>query len=346
MSEKCGKSAGWFLLGLLLTVLSGCVKNEFKVEVELEDGVEGHFTFMYYASDPEKGWLVEEVVLPDKGKLEFTGKTRFPTLVYVFTRGHQSEGIFYAERGDRLTVSKGGSQPNFWQIKGNSLSEGLSEWRIANKEALAAGGKKINEAVARYVEKNRENPVAALLLLLYYERGADEPGFRRLWDSLEGKAASGEWTRLAGRLDVETSGSFPTMPKQILLNSMEHGLDTIRPGRVPILLYFASNGVDGRAEDIKRLRQLTRDWGDSSKRIIAEIGLDPDSGSRSWPVRRDSLKTVIHAWMPLGLSDSIPISLGVGSIPRFVVIDRKGKAVYNGRHREAAAGRFEAEMKK
>ena len=46
---------------LLTLLLGGCVKNEFDVEVSLPERVSGHYSFLYYASDPVKGWFAEEM---------------------------------------------------------------------------------------------------------------------------------------------------------------------------------------------------------------------------------------------------------------------------------------------
>ena len=330
-----------WLAGLLLLLLAGgCVKNEFEVEVATRDDVSGHFTFLYYASDSRRGWLVEVVKMPENGKLSFVGKTRNPSLVYVFTQGREPKAVFYVERGDKITVSDAGPSPVEWKIKGNAITEGLTTWRLDHQTEVRDGGKSLNAAVAAYVKDHRSDPVSALLLLLYYDRHDDEREFPKLWDSLEGEAARTEWMELAARADLSAGGDFTRLPRQIIINSLENGVDTIVPGRVPAILYFGRNGISRREADVWILRRLSEEWNDSGQRVIAEIGMDADSTARTWPVRHDSLRRAVHGWMPLGLSDSVAISLGVGRVPTFIVLGRKGERLYNGQDRDKAAEIF------
>ena len=47
---------------MALLVMTGCVKNEFKVKFDLPSDIDRTYTLLYYASDPSKGWIEEEVV--------------------------------------------------------------------------------------------------------------------------------------------------------------------------------------------------------------------------------------------------------------------------------------------
>ena len=52
----------------LLTLLLGMCQDEFDVEVSLPEKVSGHYSFLYYASDPAKGWFAEEMMMVEKGR--------------------------------------------------------------------------------------------------------------------------------------------------------------------------------------------------------------------------------------------------------------------------------------
>lgn len=331
------------LLTLLLLLVFGlsCTRNEFTVEVELPEDASSHYTLLYYASDPAKGWLVENVVTPVDGKMTMRGITRNPTVVYIFGNGRHPATVLYAERGDRLECKASSGQPSSWVFSGNGVTERLTGWISTNKELLKGDAAAVNKQVAAYVEKNHEDPVSTILLLTFYDRGEDEKGFRRLWGMLSGDASKEKWTTIAGRADLLAfDGSFADIPKEFVVNSVENGADTVRLGKVPVLLYFSRQGVTDRDLDIKALRRVSDSWPDSSGRIIADIGFDADSASRAWPVKRDSLRNAIHAWMPLGPADSTAMRLRVSRVPLFILFDAGGKEIYRGDDRDRAAELF------
>ena len=195
------------VLLMLIVLLGGCVKNEFTVGFSLAGSVDATFRMLYYASDPRKGWVVESVVSVQKGKAETKLVTRNPCLVYVSATGAGSAStFFYARRGDNIEITGGGGDPLSWTITGNKINERLTEWRLANRKLLSARGEDayvaLNKAVAQYVAANSDDPVSTLMLLLYYDRGRDEEGFRKAWAKLSGDALDGEWRELVSRSDM------------------------------------------------------------------------------------------------------------------------------------------------
>lgn len=336
MSRFC-RSLPAALWLMLLTLLTGCVRNEFKVRFDLSAGVDATYRMLYYASDPSKGWVVESVVAVQKGKAESTLVTRNPALVYVFTSGSEPATFFYARRGDEIRISGDGKDPMSWSISGNKINERLSEWRLANRSLLTARGASasgvtaLNKAVAGYAAGHPDDPVSTLLLLLYYDRDADEAGFRSAWSKLSGDALDGEWRELVSRSDMlEDVPESQPMPRRIVLNTVQTGCDTLTPGRVPMLLYFSRTSCEAYRDHIDSLRRLSRAYTDSSRRVIANVQLEPDSSVRWQSVRADTLSGVVQAWMPLGVSDPTARELGVRRFPFFIVVGRDGKKAYSG----------------
>ncbi|MCM1370086.1 MAG: hypothetical protein NC204_06905 [Candidatus Amulumruptor caecigallinarius] len=333
-----------FSLLLVATMLSGCKKSEFKVKVELPASVEQTYTLLYYASDSQKGWLTEGVLQVHGGKGEYTGATILPTLVYVFNGGNEPATIFYAEKGDNISVAGDSKDPASWKFKGNKITEQLSDWQTANRTVLASrDSKKINGAVKKYVASNSDNPVAAIILQSYFTRIGNSDEFSRLMSSLKGDAADSKWTNLVSRNDLMgNTVSKGGLPQKILLKSIPSGCDTISTGKVPALLYFSSSEAESYREDIMQLRDLCKAYGDSSKRVIANISFDTDSVRRSFMVRSDSLPKAIQAWMPLGISDPTAVAMGVSSVPCCIVIDSKRNVIYKGTDVKSAANAFKA----
>lgn len=339
---------------LLSVLISGCVKNQFTVEFSLDPQASQTYKTLYYASDSKKGWIVEGVLQVEQGKGKMVLPTRNPTIVYVFTGSNIPATFFYAERGDKVTISGKGVNPLDWDFSGNKINEGLSKWRKDNRGLLdnimmPSGNKtfeKLNSAVAKYVAANPDNPVSTILLLEYYDRRGDEEGFRKCWAKLKGDAAKGKWREVVSRNDMIDEPGKQELPKEIILNTVGTGCDTIKIGGVPVLLNFSKSSISNYRETAKKIRELSVESDDSSSRIIANILLEPDSILRWQNARNDSLVNVVEGWAPLGLSDSQVKVLGISRLPQTLVIDSLGKVVYRGDDLKKAADEFKKLLKK
>lgn len=332
---------------LLTLLLGGCLKNEFDVEVSLPEKVSGHYSFLYYASDPVKGWFAEEMMMVDKGKGAVTGRTNNPSLVWIMDPSGKPAAVFYVERGDRIRITGDSENPASWRVKGNGITESLDEWRHANRASISSmDSRKVNAAVTAYVRENPSDPVSAILMAVYYDRRDDEAGFARTWKMLRDDALDKEWVDLVSRSDISTGGPWMRrVPREVVLKSVGNGVDTLRFGRKPALLYFSYVDSEGRREAVAEMRRICRKYPDSLSRIIAEISLETDSMTRIWPMRGDSLSTVVKGWMPLGPADDAAVSLGVEEVPLFIVAGKSGKEVYRGESPGEASKAFEKEMK-
>lgn len=332
---------------ILLTLLTGCKRNEFRIQFHLPGTINDSFTMLYYASDSEKGRLTDRVAVITGGSGEVKCATVYPTLVYVFKGSNEPSLVIYAERGDQITVTGDNDSPNTWQVEGNEINKNLTAWRLKNREVLSSRNpQKVNDAVAGYVKANPDNPVATLLLQVYYDRGSDPKGFDRLFKLLKGHAVDPQWTDLISRNDMlggYAPASFKTGP--IILRTAGNGCDTIRFDSIPALLYFNNNYTD-RMADIVRLKELLKERPDSGNPQIIDVNMEPDSSSWRYQTRRDTLKGAIRAWIPLGLSDTVTRSLGVRSVPTFLIIGNGGTILYRGASIDTAQVRFRKFIKR
>ena len=340
------------LTSLMLFVLLGaCRKNEFAVEFDLPEGVDQTYRVLYYASDPVKGWVVESVVSVEKGKALMQAPTHNPAIVYVFGNGREPATFFYAERGEKIAVTGGNNNPASWDFSGNKINEGLNAWRKTNRDLLLkrkaqdnAVVDSLNAAVVKYAKQHPEDPVSALLLLEYYDRGADEDGFRSAWALLKGEAVDGRWRELVSRADMLELPRAEKFPSEIVLKRAGGGLDTLTFGKRPALLRFSRANVPDYGTSTKQLRSLATE-SDSDSRIIANVLLEPDSMVRQQNRRRDSLANVVEAWVPLGVSDPVVSKLGVMRLPYVIVVDTTGKLLYRGSDLQKAIDLFKPQLK-
>lgn len=333
-----------FIAILLLLILPGCKKNEFTVTFSFQKDVNSTCRMLYYASDSHKGWYIETAADIREGKGELKGITHNPTLVFLFN-GSKPTSFFYAERGDKIVITGKDKDPATWTITGNKINERLSTWRTANLSKLQ-DTKSCNKAVESYIKSNTDDPVSALLLMLYYDRRSDEKGFQKLLKMLTGDAAKPKWSELISRSDFLTgTPESSKMPNRLIL-STSNGKDTVKTVGKPMLMIFTRTSDFHHDDMIKSLLALSREWKDSTARIIIDYNIDTDSISRYRSVKYDSISGVIRAWVPLGFSDPQMTSIGVSEIPSARVSDAKGKVIYFGDDIEEAITKFKKYQKK
>lgn len=343
------------LLLFLTVILSSCSKNEFDIKFELTPSADGTYRAIYYASDPKKGWIVENVVNIQQGKAHLTGMVYNPCIVYLCRTSNAAQGLYlYVERGDDFTISGDGSDPAAWHVDGNKLTRQLDEWRAENRDVIvkARSGREADiaplcRAVDSFVTSHPDDPAAAIILMAYYDRGYDPGRFSALMKSLRDDAADRKWIDMMARNDMPADEpAIPAIPKSLVFATVATGCDTITPGHLPTLLYFGKASLQPYRDDIAKLRQLSRTSGDSASRIIANVSFEPDSMTRWHSVNVDSLQASVQAWVPLGLSDSQIKQLGVRRIPYLIVIDRKAKAIYSGTDTDRAIETFRSLLPK
>ena len=316
----------------LLMLAGACKRNEVKVTFQLPATVTDAFRMIYYASDPVKGWYIEKVGAVQGGKGEVVLPTRYPTVVFFPGSGMIPRCAFYAERGDNIKISGDSNDPWSWTVKGNKITDAWNDWRFANMKALKDGDTKaINAAVAKFVTENPDNPLSAILLLVYYDRKADEAGFRKCWDKLKDDALQPKWLELVARTDM--LDNIPTNKQpvdKLIVASIGNGVDTLRFKGKPLMIYFWRDEDEGRNENIERFRKTAAAFGDSSARILADISFDPDSSGWAYRIRRDTVKKAVRGWIFKGEADSVISRMKVPGTPWFVVGDKKGKLLYEG----------------
>lgn len=335
------------LLAGILMFAGACRRNEVKVEFKLPAAVSDAYSMVYYASDKDKGWYVETVGAVQGGKAEMLLPTRYPTIVFFTGTGSTPRCAFYAERGDQIKITGDNGDPWTWRVSGNKLSEAWSDWRIANSKVLKDGDYKAkNAVVTKFVRENPDKPLSTLLLLVYYDRRSDEAGFRKTWEMLEGDALQPKWIRLLSRADLlDDSPQFGDKVDQMIVSSLGNGVDTIHFKGKPLMIYFWREEDEGKGEFLERFRKTAVEFGDSDKRLMADISFDPDSSGWVYRIRRDTVKKSIRGWIYRGEADSVVRRMSIPGTPWFVVGDSKGKFLYEGPESLKADSIFRSLMK-
>ncbi len=340
----------------MVLTLTGCVKNEFKIDFEFPQDHIGNYLLTYYAWDSRGGRWIEHTALIQEGKATAKCITRLPTLVYVADASMPSNSmIIYAERGDEIKVSGDQREMSGWGVKGNKVAERWSDWRkgaYTKKNDTKAFEKGIEE----YVKKNPSDELSAMLLLTEWNRRENPEGFVKLWNSIDKDVRNQQIIEMCGvpdllgvefttRADGNLEYSKDAKLKSLAVRTRDRGLDTLRFSKAKgSILYFYAENNSARRESVDSLNSLGKAYKDSTKRIIADIYMDSDSVTWINAIRRDSLKGGVRAWQPRGVAEDAMVKMGVTRVPWYVVKDSKGKETYSGDDLKKAMAAFRKVM--
>lgn len=339
-------------------MLTGCVKNEFKIDFEFPKDHIGNYLITYYAWDSRGGRWMEQTASIQEGVAAAGGITRLPTLVYISDASSPSNSLaIYVERGDQIKVTGEGRDMSGWTVKGNKVSELWTEWR---KEAYPKkrDNKAFEKSIEEYVRRNPSSELSVLILMTEWNRRENPEGFVKLWNSIDESVKDQQLIEMCGAPDL-IGVEFATNAKGKLeysknaglkifpLRSRDNGLDTLKFSKVRgSILYFYSDNDSERRETADSLKALSKAYPDSTKRIIADVFMDSDSVTWVNFIRRDSIKGGIRGWEPRGLAEEDIVKLGVARVPWFVVKDKQGKETYSGDELKEAVKAFRKIMGK
>ncbi|MCM1490826.1 MAG: hypothetical protein NC095_08375 [Muribaculum sp.] len=348
---------------LFLVLLSGCMKNEFSLQFEFPKDHIGNYMVDYYAWDSKKGSWIESVASVQGGKATVRCITNRPTLVYIRDASSSSNSIVvYAERGDELVISGDKSDMNTWMVKGNKESKRWSEWRNKNASVLFNGkenfSKEKEKAISDFVNANKNSALSTMILLTEWDRNVNPDGFLKLWNSIDDDAKDRQLLEMCGcpdligvEFEVNAEGKLARTKenkhKQLVFRTRDNGLDTLKFNKVKSsLLYFFTENNSERGVVMDSIKALTKTYNDSTKRIIADICLRPDSMVWINSLRSDTIKGMVRAWSPAGFADHNLIRLGVIREPWFIVMRKDGTDAYSGKDLNDAIAAFRKEMDK
>lgn len=332
------------LLLILVVFFVGCARNEVKLTFELPADVNSPCRILYYASGKKGGVIRETVAEINAGKGEIILPTQYPALIYLFSPSSKiPAALIYAERGDKIVVAGKSADVSEWEIKGNKVTEALTQWRIDNISLISSkDSDKLNKVVGEYVARHPDSPAAAIILYFYFDRRGHEKEFVDLQNKLENKVLENErlmdaisMSDLFTQLPMETA-----FPRQLILTGEEGYADTLllTKGKAKFL-FFRPSGNIRDVIPMDTLKKMAKK--DTAGHHIAELYMDSDSLSWRRHVRKDTIPEMSRLWMPLGMLDSVAMSMQVRTLPYYIVVDSKGKEIYRGDDWKEARKKFE-----
>ncbi|MCH5229126.1 MAG: hypothetical protein J1F12_03920 [Muribaculaceae bacterium] len=321
-----------FIFLCCLCLLAACGKNQFTLEFKLESDITENYNVTFYDTDKDRGGVtVQAVASVREGVCMLDGVTKLPTLVYITPRKKTYPLVIYAEKGSRIEISGTGNYPLEWQVKGNKINEEISNWREKNLDFLLNNQTdSINNRVEEYVRQNPENPVAAILLGVYFDRTDYENEYLKLRYELKGEARSSYWKELLGRSDLfEQDNYLPARLESVIMRSINRGVDTFSLNNNPGIVFFWQTGYAQRNNMIDSIKAISKEFPDSITHI-ADICLDIDSVGWRNAMKKDSLENIKRFWAPSGLNDPTVRKFRVKRIPYVIVFGKEGQQEYRG----------------
>lgn len=324
------------LLAIILTLmLTGCTKKEFTVTFSLDPPADGNYRVVCFAADKRGARPVETIASLQQGKAELTLPCLLPTLLYIIpTTGSTERPLaIYAEKGDKISITGSGNHPAVWIADGSETNRELTAWRINHSDALLHGSAEtLNKAVADYVAKHPDSRASLIMMLTTFDRAADEPLFRKLWQKLDKKLRTPEILAIAARADLLATVPAPgkSIGDAVTARLLDDSLVTLRHADAQATLYWfrTASDRDGK-DDADSLRRYFRRHAPDSVRL-ATVAFDADSLAMRRSVRLDSIPKAFPLWEPEGAAGKLATRLSVGHTPYYIVVDRKGNTLYRG----------------
>lgn len=317
------------LLALLLLCCGACTKNEFTVSADMGNkGVTESLTLVYYALDKIGGRVISQTVPVVEGKLEARCVTVLPTVVYLYS-GARLQLIFYAEKGDKITID---TRKTPWTAGGNDINEQCAKWLTANATAVNNGSQRdVNKAVAAQVREHPSDKLSLLLLLTQYTGSINPNEFASLWQTLDPDLRDDDKLLRAIGKNGDTMALEPASPKKIAkvrLHARGDSLLSVKTADADTTLFFFWGLPTRRMEEGKRLRRRLEQR-HSGVRVI-DINMEADTIGWAYILENDSTRNWHHAWAPGAEQNSALQQFEITGDPFYVMTDRQGRQIYRG----------------
>lgn len=326
------KPLQFVLFGLCLLLFSSCGKHEVRLVFDLSSPVSTPCRITYFEEGEKGGVYRENAADIRDGKGKFRIPAYYPTLLFLYpASGRTASAIIYAEPGDEIKITGSGEDMAAWNIEANKTSDELSVWYKKNSPLISRNDRtKLNEAAAEFVNKNPDSKAAAIILFLFFDRRNHEAEFLNLKSKINKKILSDKDFMRALSLADQIAGldDAYNIPNKIVRTGISGYVDSLELKKSKSTLLIFRNGSSNvksyQNDSIGKLISANKAL------TVAEFFGDPDSLAWRREIERDSIAGMKRFWMPLGLADSISISMGVKRFPYLIVVDSVLKVRYRG----------------
>lgn len=314
----------------LLLATVGCKNNSsFKVEGDIAGAVSTNLHIVYPGNDV----LNNVMIAARDGKFTFEGRSDEPTMVQILDNEYNLIGFLYAENGDNIKVHISGRPLAISAIEGNDVNLRLSKWLTANADILKSkDSSRINKAIAAYAGANHDDIVSSMLVVSLYDAQNDPVGALQLLENLSPQARPGHIVEgLSMGLQRVAAPQATGKVKTIEYLSYADSMASFKPATAKRSLLVFTGEVRHRADTLLTGLRTAKNEGAN----VVEFTLSTDTFTWRASVRDDST-TWTHGWIPGGLSAPTVSTLGIPTLPFFIVTDGTGRQLYRGASLTAA----------
>ncbi|MCM1450546.1 MAG: hypothetical protein NC082_09390 [Clostridiales bacterium] len=275
------------------------------------------------------------------GKFQFICSSDVPVAIDLYTRSLARIGSVVAVNGDNVEASFTMNEPGTMNIKGNDISEQLSEFYRKNATIINEGnGEVINKAIADFVGRNSGNPVSLFLILSLFDTSVHP----ELADSLltvidYDRRNLGEMVAgYKALLDIHPDSVNRFLP--ISLYTIGDSMTTIRPidGKGVLLAITDAVGFGTPDSLIARFNNIQS----RLKGVARVTHFTVANDSVAWANAGHDVKPKFtRCWDPMGVAIPEFACLSINRVPWYVSADSTGVIIYRGDNEEMAIAAFE-----
>ncbi len=323
------------IIAAFFTLLCGCSDTErFVIEGQFEGEAPQSVRALYYA----QGALQNAPVSVREGKFQIDGRSSEPVIVDIYLPDKTRIATLVVRNGEKVKL-KVSAKPYSFSAEGDDTSEELSKWVKDNASVLSgASTVEINEVIGKYIEHNRDNLLATVLLLSYYDSSVDPLAAARLFDMIDADARPSYmvegYSEMLGRMKVGIEG---VVVDPISYYVGRDSANIFLPKENRYTLLALTSTLHGRDTIVGELARLV----DNDSVKVLELSVDTDSTIWRRSIAPDSASWK-QGWLPGGVMSAGLEQLALPRLPYFVIVDSVGNQLLRSSSVTAAGMRASA----
>lgn len=313
------------------TLLCGCSSDSFYIEGEVEGLGTQNVRIVYVAND-----AVQNVWVPAmESKFNFSGISREPTVVELYSRDLTRIAHFVMQNGDEISLKGKLSEPYVLTVEGDKLNTRWAEWVASHASEIAKGDSEaVRQAIEKLVKNTPDDPLVPLLVGYDYMFSTTdaEPALRLLAQLPDSEMKTLAEAHIGAVSDgsAASPGRGGRIPSFALITNADTLTSFVAGRSRASLLYFWLPENATHRADIRLMKRIKNRF-TAAQLQLADISLESDTAVWKRTLRGDSAMTQWpHFWALGGVANPEMRRLGVNGTPVFIAIDSDGRQLYRG----------------
>lgn len=301
--------------------------SEFRVAGEIAGMGTQNLRIFYYGDGAVRS--VTSAALD--GKFRFSGNSREPAIVEVFSSNRTFIGRVIVKNGEELDCRFDKDDRYNVSVSGNPVASEWAEFLKENADVLdSADDSLANALIAGYVDNHRDNILSTLLLLTEYRVRDNEAVADSLLAMVSPEARPDNIVGgFKDRLDAMASeaargGIFP-----MNLYCYGDSVCCFNPSHSRMSVLYFSSGDDAIRDSVTSVFRSWIDGYEPEQVTVMDISLEIDTASWKKSVIKENAPWR-QCWVPGAVAARHVRRLAVPRTPYFIVADSMGNQLYRG----------------